>query len=86
MATHAVPDADGAAVRPGRGEAQVETRPAAVVVSGLTKSYGDIEAVRGIDFEVAAGEASASWDPTGPGSPPPSRCVHVARPTAGWAS
>ena len=28
----------------------------AISVSGLTKKYGEIEAVRGIDFEVAAGE------------------------------
>ena len=30
----------------------------AISVRGLTKSYGEIEAVRGIDFEVARGEAS----------------------------
>ena len=28
-------------------------RPMAITVTGLTKRYGDIEAVRGVDFEVA---------------------------------
>ena len=28
----------------------------AVSVSSLTKKYGEVEAVRGIDFEVAAGQ------------------------------
>ena len=28
-----------------------------ISVSALTKKYGEIEAVRGIDFEVAAGES-----------------------------
>src|SRR5947209_1812535 len=37
---------------PGNGQ----RAPVAITVAGLTKNYGEIEAVRGIDFEVATGE------------------------------
>ena len=40
---------------------------AAVVVRGLTKSYGAVEAVRGVSFEVAAGEVFALLGPNGAG-------------------
>jgi ABC-2 type transport system ATP-binding protein len=40
---------------------------AAIRVSGLRKSYGDNEAVRGIDFEVAAGEVFGFLGPNGAG-------------------
>jgi ABC-2 type transport system ATP-binding protein len=36
-------------------------------VSGLTKSFGDVEAVRGIDFEVARGETFGFLGPNGAG-------------------
>ncbi len=39
----------------------------AVFVRGLTKSYGSVEAVRGISFEVAAGEVFALLGPNGAG-------------------
>jgi ABC-2 type transport system ATP-binding protein len=39
----------------------------AVEVSSLTKRYGDIEAVRGIDFEVAPGETFGFLGPNGAG-------------------
>jgi ABC-2 type transport system ATP-binding protein len=38
-----------------------------VSVSGLTKRYGDIEAVRGIDFEVLRGETFGFLGPNGAG-------------------
>ncbi len=41
--------------------------PAAISVSGLTKSYGDLEAVRGIDLEVQPGEVFAFLGPNGAG-------------------
>src|ERR1700712_4435302 len=40
---------------------------AAITVSGLRKAYGRYEAVRGIDFEVAAGEVFALLGPNGAG-------------------
>src|SRR5712691_5119059 len=39
----------------------------AITVSGLRKSYGDFEAVRGIDFEVAPGEVFGLLGPNGAG-------------------
>src|SRR5947209_6618390 len=39
----------------------------AVVVRDLRKSYGEFEAVRGISFEVARGEAVAFLGPNGAG-------------------
>ena len=39
----------------------------AIVVRGLKKSYGDVEAVRGIDLEVAKGEVFALLGPNGAG-------------------
>jgi ABC-2 type transport system ATP-binding protein len=40
---------------------------AAVVVAGLAKRFGDVEAVRGIDFTVAAGEVFGFLGPNGAG-------------------
>jgi ABC-2 type transport system ATP-binding protein len=40
---------------------------AAISVRGLRKSYGPLEAVRGIDFEVAAGEVFGLLGPNGAG-------------------
>ena len=39
----------------------------AIVVRGLRKSYGDFEAVRGIDFELRAGEVFGLLGPNGAG-------------------
>ena len=39
----------------------------AIRVAGLRKRYGDVEAVRGIDFEVAEGECFALLGPNGAG-------------------
>jgi ABC-2 type transport system ATP-binding protein len=58
-----------------------------VEVSGLTKSYGDIEAVRGIDFEVAAGETFGFLGPNGAGKSTTIKILcTLARPTSGRAS
>jgi ABC-2 type transport system ATP-binding protein len=42
-------------------------KSSAIFVSGLHKSYGDFEAVRGIDFEVATGEVFGLLGPNGAG-------------------
>src|SRR5579862_5659435 len=39
----------------------------AIQVSGLHKSYGEFEAVRGVDFEVAQGEVFGLLGPNGAG-------------------
>jgi ABC-2 type transport system ATP-binding protein len=39
----------------------------AISVSGLRKSYGHLEAVRGVDFEIAAGEVFGLLGPNGAG-------------------
>jgi len=44
-----------------------ESPPPVISVSGLTKRYGDVEAVRGIDFEVARGETFGFLGPNGAG-------------------
>src|SRR5919109_5651662 len=38
-----------------------------IVVAGLRKSYGDVEAVRGIDLHVDSGEVFAMLGPNGAG-------------------
>jgi len=45
----------------------MQARGAAVRVSGLRKSYGAHEAIRGIDFEVGAGEVFGLLGPNGAG-------------------
>jgi len=43
------------------------TKPPAVSVGGLVKNYGSVEAVRGITFEIAAGECFGLLGPNGAG-------------------
>ncbi len=58
----------------------------AVSVSSLTKKYGDIEAVRGIDFEVAAGETFGFLGPNGAGKSTTIKILcTLADPTSGTA-
>jgi ABC-2 type transport system ATP-binding protein len=83
------PGADGLA---GAGPALAEapgpagTRPPAVQVTGLVKKYGEIEAVRGIDFEVARGETFGFLGPNGAGKSTTIKILcTLARPTAGGA-
>ena len=45
----------------------VTSGPPAILVRDLRKSYGELEAVRGIDFEVAAGEVFGLLGPNGAG-------------------
>jgi len=59
----------------------------AVSVSSLTKRYGEIEAVRGIDFAVAAGETFGFLGPNGAGKTTTIKILcPLARPTSGTAT
>jgi ABC-2 type transport system ATP-binding protein len=58
----------------------------AIEVSSLTKKYGDIEAVRGIDFEVATGETFGFLGPNGAGKSTTIKILcTLADPTSGTA-
>jgi ABC-2 type transport system ATP-binding protein len=60
---------------------------AAVVVRGLEKRYGDVHAVRGIDFEVKAGEVFGFLGPNGAGKSTTIKILcTLAAPTAGSAT
>ncbi len=81
MTTQTDPGAQGTALADG-GD-----RPPAIVVSGLTKKYGDIEAVRGIDFAVARGETFGFLGPNGAGKSTTIKILcTLAKPTAGQAT
>ena len=65
MVTHTNAEPDGAVASAAPGG---NGRPEAVIsVSGLTKKYGEVQAVRGIDFEVARGETFGFLGPNGAG-------------------
>ena len=58
----------------------------AISVSELTKRYGEIEAVRGIDFDVAAGETFGFLGPNGAGKSTTIKILcTLADPTSGTA-
>jgi ABC-2 type transport system ATP-binding protein len=59
----------------------------AIVVEGLAKSFGEVEAVRGVDFTVATGEAFGFLGPNGAGkSTTINMLCTLLRPTAGSAT
>lgn len=56
----------------------------AITVRGLCKSYGEVEAVRGIDFEVAEGEVFGLLGPNGAGKTTTVEILEgIRQPTAG---
>ena len=62
-------------------------RGTAIAVSQLTKKYGEIEAVRGIDFEVGVGETFSFLGPNGAGkSTTISILCTLIKPTSGRAA
>jgi ABC-2 type transport system ATP-binding protein len=74
--------------RSGAGPAPAAAaRPPAVSVRGLVKRYGEVEAVRGIDFDVTGGETFGFLGPNGAGK---STTIGVlctlVRPSAGQAT
>jgi ABC-2 type transport system ATP-binding protein len=61
--------------------------PIAIEIEGLQKRYGDVEAVRGIDLEVYAGETFGFLGPNGAGKSTTIRILcTLALPTGGRAS
>jgi ABC-2 type transport system ATP-binding protein len=63
-----------------------ETAAAAVSVNGLVKRYGEVEAVRGIEFDVAPGEIFGFLGPNGAGkSTTINMLCTLVRPTGGSA-
>jgi ABC-2 type transport system ATP-binding protein len=66
VVTHTGRGADGALAgdESGTGDRGPE---AVITVSGLTKQYGEVQAVRGIDFEVTRGETFGFLGPNGAG-------------------
>src|SRR5436190_837744 len=94
-APFALPDPRRGRVRRGRGRvtqtAEQPSGPAAarepaVWTRGLAKNFGEVEAVRGIDFEVAPGEVFGFLGPNGAGKTTTiAMLCTLARPTAGEA-
>jgi ABC-2 type transport system ATP-binding protein len=63
-----------------------DARAPAVLVDALSKRYGDLEAVRGIDFEVSANETFGFLGPNGAGKTTTiSMLCTLVRPTGGRA-
>ena len=59
----------------------------AIAVRGLAKSYYEVQAVRGVDFEVAAGEVFGFLGPNGAGKTTTINMLcTLVKPTAGSAS
>src|SRR5438105_6421438 len=60
------------------------TASLALEVRGLTKSYGDVQALRGVDLEVRRGEIFGFLGPNGSGKTTTIRCLlDLIRPSAG---
>jgi ABC-2 type transport system ATP-binding protein len=68
----------------GRGTPEL---PPAIVVRGLEKSFGEVHAVRGVDFEVQTGEVFGFLGPNGAGKTTTiNMCCTLTRPTGGTAT
>jgi ABC-2 type transport system ATP-binding protein len=64
-----------------------ESRKPVISVAGLTKRYGDLEAVRGIDFEVRRGETFGFLGPNGAGKTTTIKILcTLAKATSGMAT
>ena len=67
-------------------ESNTEGRRLAIRVEGLEKRFGEVEAVRGVDFEVYAGETFGFLGPNGAGkSTTINMLCTLLRPTGGRA-
>ncbi len=66
---------------------QLQHTATAVKVSGVTKSYGEIQAVRGVDLVIAPGETVAILGPNGAGKTTTiDKILGLTRPDAGTVS
>jgi len=59
---------------------RVQAEGAAIEVRGLTKSYGSVQAVRGIDLTVERGQIFALLGPNGAGKTTTVEILEVCRP------
>src|SRR5579864_7045917 len=60
------------------------TQSAAILTRGLTKSYGPVPALRGVDLEVRRGEVFGFLGPNGAGKTTTIRCLlDLIRPSGG---
>ena len=74
----------GAGADPGAGGAAADPRRPMLAVRRLSKSYGDVEAVRGVSFDVRAGEVVVIIGPSGCGKSTTLRCLNLLEaPTGG---
>jgi ABC-2 type transport system ATP-binding protein len=70
----------------GAGNASNGSGPV-INVHGLTKDFGPVKAVRGVDFEVATGEVFGFLGPNGAGKTTTINMLcTLAKPTTGWAT
>ncbi|PZS07525.1 MAG: ABC transporter ATP-binding protein, partial [Solirubrobacterales bacterium] len=61
--------------------------PPAIVVDGLVKDFGEVQAVRGVDFEVATGEVFGFLGPNGAGKTTTINMLcTLAKPSSGSAT
>ncbi len=71
----------------GRSVSNTNNHHLAIAVHGLAKSYDEVHAVRGVDFEVAAGEVFGFLGPNGAGKTTTINMLcTLVKPTAGSAS
>src|SRR6478609_6371415 len=71
---------------PGMGSSENGNHAAAIEVRGLTKNYDEVQAVRGVEFEVATGEVFGFLGPNGAGKTTTINMLcTLAKPTDGSA-
>jgi ABC-2 type transport system ATP-binding protein len=77
----------GAAPAPARTPTSTRTSAPAIVVADLVKTFGEVEAVRGVSFEVETGEVFGFLGPNGAGKTTTINMLcTLSRPTSGAAS
>src|SRR6195256_3580760 len=70
----------------GMGSSENGNHAPAIEVRGLTKNFDEVQAVRGVDFEVATGEVFGFLGPNGAGKTTTINMLcPLARPTSGHA-